>query len=648
MPTQELDIDEARTTTVPVIVQSTDESPTVSTALLDFLRVQSVHHVFGIPGGYVVPFVAAAHNADGIKFVLSAHEGGAAYMAQGYSQVTRRFGVVVTTAGPAALNAVTGLAQAASDNDAVLLVHGTIPEAKKRLGALQDTLSFQCDIAEVIRGLTVCQKNVGNADDFLESFAEVARCLVGDVDQPRRGPVHLHIGTDVLGARINLKQQPWWCSETSAPDLSIAGPTTMPGSLDQDAHMVARLLERTKRPVVFAGNGISQANAEKELMALVDLLQVPLITTAKGVAAADHDSPLFLGQHSIFPHVRPVKWLEDEPVDLVLALGTSLGEYGTNSFSEALKRPELVHVDRNPHVFGRGMAKGVESRRRTYCRQDIRAFLVALTEVIRKDRRRFAHLDQSERLKTFRHLHPCNLDRVEETLRDDTKLTGQRVVFELSEALAHRPRVNIVADTGTSKLYASHYIHFRRDWRLFQPGGFDTMGYAVAASVGVTLGARDMEGPDAPPTVCIVGDGSVSMNNELSCLASNIESSLLIFILNDYRLSTVYQGFAAVSEQLLVDELSFRRPVNLERVAQAQGLRCVVVEKPGMITKKFIDELIDRNEPVVIDCRIDPTVLGPGVERFNAVRAMNGRPRLTAEQMSEILAGTSRLAGARE
>jgi acetolactate synthase-1/2/3 large subunit len=613
----------------------------VSEYLTTFLVREGVKHVFGIPGGYVISLVSEISNSGQVEFVLSSHEGGAAYMAHGYAQATRKFGVVMTTAGPAALNAITGLAQAASDGDTVLLIHGGLPASKLHLGGLQDTHTFQCNIAEVLKGLTVCQKNVVNVKSFLEDFRDVQAHLVQAKALPRSGPVHLQVACDTLNHPI-----PELVAERPQPAFAFDALEYRPSSgrsLEADVEQAARILREAKRPLLFLGNGVYQAQAEDAVKRLANMLRIPIITTAKGVACVDSASELLLGQYSIFPHLRPAKWLESGEVDVILALGTAFGEYGSNSFNRHLKRPHIIHVDKNPHVFGRGIGLNVEPERRTYLEQELKSFVQGLTARISDQRELYRHLDQTAAIRAFRQTYPSNFGRIQETLQDDTKLTGQRVFRELSQALAHLPKVNLVTDTGSSKLYASHYVDYRPGWRLFQPGGFDTMGYGVSAAIGVTFGARDMEGEDAGLTVCAVGDGSLYMNNELSCAASSVDTSLLIFVLNDYRLATVYQGCAVVNEQQLRKELEFTQHVDLKKYVEALGLECVVVDRPGQISRELIESLKARKRPIVVDCRIDRTVLGPGFERYNEVRAMMGRNALTASQMSELISDPSEL-----
>ncbi len=600
----------------------------ISQTLLSMLNRQGCKTLFGVPGAYSIHFVdTCAANPGQIEFVLASHEGGAAFMAQGYSQVTRHLGCVVTTAGPAALNTVAALASAKSDGDRVLLVHGEIPKAKRGRGLLQDTTAFDCEIQDALAPVVHEQFQINSAADFTDQFERLSEAL----ETPSR-TTHLMIGADAFSAQI---------SPPARTERSPAGEEEDPVS-DGTLRRVEDLLIESASTFVLAGHGVYQSKSLGELQAFLDPLEIPAMVTARAAACIDPTKPYYLGQHSIFSHRRVDDLMKShggKNADLLLVIGSSLGEFASNGAASYLKEfPNIVHVNTDVNCFGR------LGKHALNLKMDAKRFLERMIASPRLEGARNAIRERNRRrLAGFRRNTSMELhSRMNEDLRD-AGLTGQKLVHAVSAALARHldseTTVNVVADTGSSKLYAAHYFSYRPGSRcLMNSGTVDCLGFGLSAAIGAAIGSRDIQ--EKALTICFVGDGGLLMNNELNTLAANASLrnlKLLIFVLNDASLSYVHQGFAAVMGRPL-ESTRFDRRLDFAKMASSFGLSSVTIEKESEITSDFIAEVLEKNElPLVVDCRISNQVIGPGLGRYNQVRSLLGKAPLSPIEMKATL-----------
>eukprot|EP00039_Didymoeca_costata_P025895 m.14484 g.14484 ORF g.14484 m.14484 type:complete len:955 (-) comp5108_c0_seq1:111-2975(-) len=608
----------------------------LSSRIVKLLHDRGVRTQFCVPGAYAIDLIDTLSTAKSNRLVLASHEAGAVFMAAGYSRTSGSPGCAITTAGPGAFNALNGLAAARAERDPILFVHGEIPKKRYGKGALQDARAFQCDIGSVVKEFCIQQfilETADGANSALKSINSIlSRRESGSSEQV--GPVHFMVGMDVF--QQNVAQS--GCSQIQDHKTAESDNVEM--------LKVVEAIEKAERPLVFVGHGVIESvGGRHRLTEFLDMTNIPAIVTGRGVASIPHDHPSFIGQHSIFPSPRAVKFLEEHSPDLLVVLGSSLGEYSTNSWSGLLSRiPNIIHVDTDSTVFGRlGSSHELELN----IKKNLACFLTELTSEL-KGSAAPLKLRMENILKEFdvsTAARETNLySRSEELLKDNdenTVLTGQRVVYDIGNVLREsfaNSNITIAADTGAAKLYVSHYmIPFGRKWKAMLPGGsIDSMGFGLPAAIGAALGSNDAK-EEKPLTIAIVGDGALLMNNELNALASgNIQSAFALFVLNDSSLSYVHQGFAAVMGRAL-DCTRFPKQVDFANMAKSFGLKTYVITEPGQINARFMQEIVARKEPVVVDCRIATDVIGPGYERYNGVRAALGRKPLSVPDMNGLL-----------
>lgn len=595
----------------------------ISEAVLTMIKQQGCKTVFGVPGAYSIHFVdQCAADPSHIDFVLASHEGGAAFMAQGYSQVTGSLGCVVTTAGPAALNTVAALASAKSDGDRVLLVHGEIPKAKRGQGLLQDATAFGCNMKDALAPVVHEQFVIDSASDFTNQYERLSEAL----ESPGR-TTHLMVSADAFSAQILAPTR-------REPSLSAATDSVS----DEAFKAFEDLLLGSSSTFALIGHGVYQSKSLEELHTVLDQLEIPTMVTARAAACIDSTKPYYLGQHSIFSHQRVdelMKAYGGKKTDLLLVIGSSLGEFASNGAASYLKEiPNIVHVNIDESCFGRlgkhSLNLKIDAKR--FLKRMITSKRIAESSVVIRERNR-------KRLNEFYSRTPMKLHARSE----DDVMTGQKLAYAASEALAQAldpdMTVNVVADTGSSKLYAAHYFSYRPGSRcIMNSGSIDCLGFGLSAAIGAAVGSRDMH--ENALTICFVGDGGLLMNNELNTLAANASLQnlkLMIFVLNDASLSYVHQGFAAVMGRTL-ESTRFNRQIDFAKMASAFGLPSVTIENESEISPGFIKRALDKSElPLVVDCRISNKAVGPGLARYNQVRSILGKAPLSQGELKGFL-----------
>ncbi len=294
--------------------------------LVRMLEEAGVECVFGIPGGAISPVHDAMIDSN-LRVITTRSEAGAMFAAAGYAHATGKLGVVAVTSGPGALNAMTGLASAWCDGLPVLLLIGEVPRPAHGKGVLQDGSAHGLQIIEMMSHITKLALEVPRASNL----PHMARRAIATAMSGRKGPVVLTLPLDVSLAQL------------TPPRVGGAvrvGDVLAPATIDE----ITDLLLRAERPVLLAGSGCRGAGAPARLQTIAERFGCPVATTPKAKGVFPEDHALALGVFGLGGHMSAQRYMESG-VDVVIALGTSLGDMATNGFSPALQAPALVHVD---------------------------------------------------------------------------------------------------------------------------------------------------------------------------------------------------------------------------------------------------------------------------------------------------------------
>ncbi|MBK6880977.1 MAG: thiamine pyrophosphate-binding protein [Elusimicrobia bacterium] len=568
--------------------------------LLAYLEQEGVDTVFGIPGGPLMPFYEAMFAGGKIRPVITKHEEGAAFMADGYARVSGRLGVCCATTGPGATNALTGIACAYRDSVPVLLLTAQIALSAFGKGAAQESSPLGIDIVDMY-------KDVTKASVMLmapEKIAEVTRHLLRTSLSGRSGPIHLSLPADMMGRPV-------------PDDLRKPQQYRPPSELfdRRSVKEAAKLLLQARRPVLLAGYGVHLSRAYDELRGLAERLKIPVATTQKGKGVFPEDHALSLGVFGFAGSPQADAVILSAETDLLLGVGTSFGELSTHAWDPRVGAGRrILHIDVDPNEIGKNYSvdAGLVG--------DARHVLREINFQLERDARWLEQTqDLGPRLAALRALKAITPRFIDEASGQSTAvpLLPQRVVAEMRKAL---PADTILfVDIGNVMAWALHYYTVREPGGFFINMGFGSMGHGVAAAIGGKLAAPDR------PVVALTGDAAFAMNGLEVHTAVENDVPVVWVVLNNGGHGMVHLGETQQFQGRFNTSL-FRRKLNVAQIADAVGALSFVVEKPGD-TERALAAALAAKRPAVIDARVDPAAVPPTGMRLATLEKFFSAPQ---------------------
>ncbi|MFA6003532.1 MAG: thiamine pyrophosphate-binding protein [Elusimicrobiota bacterium] len=558
--------------------------------LLEYLKQEGVHAIFGIPGGSITPLYDALYHDRSIKTVSTRHEAGAAFMALGYARISGRIGACCLTTGPGSTNAITAVAAAKTDSVPMLVISAQVPTLAFGKGALQDSTYDRADIVDMLRPVTKMSAMLANPHNLAMTLRQCLRVAMSG----RRGPVHLNIPADMM-------RQPVACELQWPQDYR-----PIPHSFDREAvKAAADYLLQARKPAILAGHGVNIACAQAELRELAELLSIPVATTPKGKGAFSERHPLSLRVFGLASSPQAERYLLHEGVDVLLVLGSSLHEVSTQAWEASLQpKTAFIQQDLDPTQIGRNYPVQVAMV------GDAKTTLRELIFHIRRLLDIGEHTPQNDAAAFYRW--KAGVPHVADSASmasEQRPLKPQRVMREINDALP--PDAAIFVDVGNHTMWALHYLEATgRNTFIHNWGEFATMGYGIAAAIGGKLAAPKR------PVVAIGGDGGFGMTGMEVSTAVTYGVPVVWVILNDGRFNAVHHG-----QMLQYAGRSFATEfhrMDLAKIAEGLGAQGVSVDAPGELTAALRAALAS-GKPTVIDVRIDPDEVPPIHSRVRAL-----------------------------
>jgi acetolactate synthase-1/2/3 large subunit len=561
-------------------------------ALLGCLEDEGVDRIFGVPGAALTPIYESVAKGRRMQQVLAKHEEGAAFMAAAYAQVRHSLGVCCATTGPGATNAVTGIASAFADSVPVLLLTGQSSTRYFGKGAFQESSSFGIDTVQLFKPITKMSAMIPSPDRIMELLQHAIRVALSG----RPGPVHLSLPADFLRHSIDVTRRPPGQYRASGATLDRAA-----------IEHVAELLVRAERPAILAGHGVNLADAAPELARLAERLHIPVATSPKGKGAFPENHPLSLGVFGFAGHLRAEDYLLNGGVDVLLVVGTSLGEWTTNSWNQALVPSQaFVQIDVDPSVLGRNypIDVGVVG--------DARAALSELYQQVETLLERQYVLDRHpDPLRALRSEVPRFVDYDEHD--DDPTLKPTHLVRDLRAALPDDALLFI--DMGNSITWGGHYFEARKPNTYFAALGLASMGSGLSGAIGGKIAS-----PSNRPVVALVGDGAFAMNGMEVHTAVEHEIPVIWIVLNNGGHGMIKHGETLLLGKHL-NACEFRSPLDIYALSIAMGASAFRVHDRDEF-RAALDEALRLNRPCVIDAIIDADVVPCSLaRRARAVKA---------------------------
>ena len=534
------------------------------------LKDQGVTHIFGYPGGAVLPIYDALFADEGITHVLVRHEQGAVHAAEGYARSTGKPGVVLVTSGPGATNAVTGLTDALMDSIPLIAITGQVPTH------LIGTDGFQeCDTVGITRPCTKDNwlvKDVNNLSRTLHEAFQIATT-------GRPGPVVADIPKDIQFQK-----------GVYLPPAGVQHRSYKPKT-DPDPGAIARAVEmmaEAKRPVFYTGGGIINAGPEasKLLRELVTLTGFPITSTLMGLGAFPASRPEWLGMLGMHGTWEANHAMHD--CDLMICLGARFDDRVTgrvNAFSPGSKKIHLdidaSQINKIVHVDLAIVADATKALRE----------MVQVWKAKKKQADKAALKDWWAQVDQWRGRKSLAFKN------SDTLIKPQYAVDRLYE-LTKDKDVYITTEVGQHQMWAAQRFKFEEPNHWMTSGGLGTMGYGLPAAVGV-----QMAHPDAL-VIDIAGEASVQMTMQEMSTAIQYNLPIKIFILNNEYMGMVRQWQQLLHGGRYSHSYSEALP-DFVKMAEAFGCVGLRARTPQELDGKIL-EMISVKKPVLFDCRVDP------------------------------------------
>jgi acetolactate synthase I/II/III large subunit len=532
-------------------------------ALMECLKREGVEVIFGLPGGANLPTYDALYDA-GIRHILVRHEAGGGHAAEGYAKATGKVGVAFGTSGPGATNLVTPICDAMMDSVATVFITGQVRTE------LIGTDGFQeCDTG----GITL---PVVKHSFMIQHPLEIPRAIheafyLARTGRP--GPVLVDIPQDL--SRADIEYEP-------AGEISLPGYQPTTEGNQKQIRLAAKALANARRPVIYAGGGVVNANASAELTDLCTSDRFPVTCTVRGLGAfpAPHDQWLgMLGMHG----TRTANYAMDE-ADLICAVGARFDDRITGKLSEFAPRAKFIHIDVDPAEISKNVPAHIPIV------GDAKNILPRLTAEYRALETDSSRLDEWwTRIEGWQRQYPLGYED-----STDSEIKPQYMCQALYEATGGD--AIITSDVGQHQMWAAQYIHFSKPRRWINSGGLGTMGFGLPAAMGAKVGCPDQV------VCCLAGDGSVQMNMQELATCAEHGIAIKVFIMNNGYLGMVRQW-----QELFWDRrysaVDMGRFPDFPRLAEAYGATGMRFEDKHTLLDDM-REAINTEGPVLVDVRV--------------------------------------------
>jgi acetolactate synthase I/II/III large subunit len=548
------------------------EQITGAQSLVTSLEAAGVEHIFGIPGGAILPAYDPLMDST-IRHILVRHEQGAGHAAQGYATATGKVGVCMATSGPGATNLVTPLADAHMDSVPLVAITGQVGASLIGTDAFQEA-----DIRGITMPITKHNFLVTDPAEIPQKIAEAFHLA----STGRPGPVLVDVTKSALQSMTSFR----WPTELHLPGYR---PVTKPHA--KQIREATKLILEARRPVLYVGGGTIRARAHRELRVLAELTGIPVVTTLMARGAFPDSHPQHLGMPGMHGTVAAVAGLQKS--DLIISLGARFDDRVTGNLDSFAPGAKVIHADIDPAEIGKNRAVDVPIV--GDCREVISDLVVAL-----KAEADAGNTGDFEGWVDFvagiKRRYALDYERPA-----DGSLAPQHVLQRLGEIAG--PDSIYAAGVGQHQMWAAQFIGYEKPNTWLNSGGLGTMGYSVPAAMGAKVGMPDT-------TVwSIDGDGCFQMTNQelATCAIEGIP--IKVAIINNESLGMVRQWQTLFYNERYSNTNLQRHggPVRIPdfpKLAEAYGCVGLSCERPDDVDATIEKAMSINDVPVVVDFRV--------------------------------------------
>jgi acetolactate synthase-1/2/3 large subunit len=564
--------------------------------VLKCLRAEGVELVFGYPGGAIMPLYDALEGS-GVRHILTRHEQGAVFAAEGYARVTGQVGVAMATSGPGATNLVTGIADAKMDSVPLVCITGQVRSALIGTDAFQET-----DVFGVTLSLTKWSRLVRTLDEIPEAIAEGFYWARSG----RPGPVVIDIPTDMLKAKKEFSGPVKFTPHARPADAKADGGFAETGITEK----IVALLQQSAKPVALVGAGAKLSGAIPELRRLLDDLNIPTFATVHGLGAVPPEAPYYLGMVGMHG-TRAANTALNE-TDLLMVFGARLDDRVTGEPTRFAPHAKIVHFEIDPAQLDR--VRPCEVPVIGNLADTIPAFHAELRKIpthsassgqaSRKNSETWG--TQVPDFSSWRAV-ACGAERAEL----DPRGLAQPTIRFLDELFSRLPQNSVViADVGQHQMWAAQRYRSSSPRGFITSGGLGAMGFALPAAVGVQLAKPET------CVLCVSGDGGFQMNIQELATVRRLGLPVKMVIIDNKYLGMVRQ-WQQLFYQRNYAETDLSDNPDFVEIAKAYKIHSFRLNEDAMRefpvsteTGDEIDRFLQSQEPelLVFDCAPEANV----------------------------------------
>jgi acetolactate synthase-1/2/3 large subunit len=534
------------------------------------LADQGVEHLFGYPGGAVLPIYDALFQQDKVSHILVRHEQGAVHAAEGYARSTGKVGTVLVTSGPGATNAVTGLTDALCDSIPIVVLTGQVPTHLIGNDAFQE-----CDTVGITRPCTKYNYLVKSVDDLPRALHEAFHIAASG----RPGPVVVDIPKDVQFAKGTYSKPKEFSHRGYRPKVK--------GDLDKIKQAID-MMANAKRPLFYTGGGVVNSGraASDLLRELVKVTGYPITSTLMGLGAfpgSDRQWLGMLGMHGTWE----ANWAMHD-CDVMIAVGSRFDDRITGRLDAFSPNSKKIHIDIDPSSINKNVKVDLAIVGDCAHVLEDMVRLWRANAIVPDKKALQAWWEQIAKWRAKNSLAYRNSNEI---------IKPQYAIQRLYEQTKDRDAY-VTTEVGQHQMWAAQFYPFQEPNRWMTSGGLGTMGYGLPAAVGVQVAHPNSL------VVDIAGEASVLMTMQEMSTAVQYDLPIKIFILNNQYMGMVRQWQELLHGGRYAHSYTEALPdfVKLAEAYHAHGIRCT---HPGELDEK-IQEMLEVKKPVLFDCVVDP------------------------------------------
>lgn len=526
--------------------------------VLECLKKEGVDTLFGYPGGAVIPLYDALYDyKKDFLHIRTSHEQGLVHAADGYARSTGKTGVCITTSGPGATNAITGIATAYMDSTPMVIITGQVPTSMLGKDSFQEI-----DITGMTLSVTKHSYLLRDTKDIVPTIKEAFKIA----QSSRKGPVLIDIPKNLFVEEIDFEPFQNLKEEIAEEFVEKTEET--------DVDELVELIRESKRPVIYAGGGIKTQDSINELVEFAKKMDIPVLNTLMGLGSIDRREELSLGLMGM--HGFREANFAISKADLVIAIGTRFSDRGTGVCSAFAANAKIVHIEIDKSELGKNITPDLKVL--GYSREVLKKLVETMEPM--------EHSEWRDEINSYK-----NTDKIDENL-----FHPQNILRVANEVLEDGSGTIVATDVGQHQMWTAQHWKFKQGRNFVTSGGLGTMGFGLGAAIGSAVGNPNKR------VVLVTGDGSFRMNlNELATVR-DYNLPIVILLFNNHSLGMVRQWQKLFSnERYSETDISF----NIDYLKLCESFNIKGNEVDNLSDLQRVLKEADINEPLFVQCNIN-------------------------------------------